>query len=59
MRRRIANWLVALARRIDPLGEAALQFHMERMLDLMVTGQSVVRITTEDMHGAAPDKGEK
>lgn len=45
MRERMANWLVALARKIDPPNKAAMQFLLDRVIDYTLTGQSTIKVT--------------
>lgn len=48
IRERTANMLVGLARKIDPPNKAAMQFHMDRLMDFVLTGQSVIKVTVVD-----------
>ena len=50
VKQHIANWLVSLARRIDPPNKAAIQFNIDRMYDAMITGGSIVRLSMKDFH---------
>jgi hypothetical protein len=45
VKRWLANKLVALARWIDPPNEAFLEFTMDRMMDMMIKGRSIVKVT--------------
>lgn len=47
-RRWIAYKLVRLARRIYPDSEEVVKFWTNRMLEMAITGQSVVKVTAVD-----------
>ena len=47
-RKWLANKLAGLARRIYPESEEAMAFMADRMVDLVMTGQSTIKITTLD-----------
>ena len=44
----LANYLVAVARRIDPENEAVMSFWVQRFTDLAITGQSSIKISIVD-----------
>ena len=46
MRKWIANRLVRLARKIHPENEEVMKFWSDRMMDLVITGQSTIKIGT-------------
>jgi hypothetical protein len=48
MRTWIANKLVRLARKIDPPNKEAMQFFIDRMTDMIITGQSTIKVTAVD-----------
>jgi hypothetical protein len=48
MRRWIANQLVRLARRIHPENEEAMRFWMDRMVEMAVTGKSIIKVSAVD-----------
>jgi len=43
-RKCLCRWLVNLARRIEPRSEEVAAFHMQQMIDMMITGCSIIRI---------------
>ena len=54
LRKWIANQLVRLARRIYPQSTEAMSFYMDRMIDLVATGESYIKVTA-----LSPDEIEK
>lgn len=46
MRRHIANFLVSLARRIDPENEQVMKFWMDRMVEFVLTGKSTIKVSS-------------
>ena len=48
LRRWIANKLARLARRIYPESEEVMAFHMDRMMDFVISGKSTVKIVSVD-----------
>jgi hypothetical protein len=60
MRRWIANQLVRLARRIHPENEEAMRFWMDRMVEMAVTGKSIIKVSAVDpSQDAAVEQGDK
>jgi hypothetical protein len=47
-RRWLANAMVRLARRIYPQSAAVRSFYVDRMVDLAITGQSIVKVQVVD-----------
>lgn len=47
-RRRLANKLAGLARRIYPESEEVMAFYTDRMMDMVITGQSSIKVTALD-----------
>lgn len=47
-RRDIANRLALLARRIYPKSEEVISFYADRMVEVAITGQSVIKMTAVD-----------
>jgi hypothetical protein len=48
LRRWLANKLAVLARRIYPESEEVMAFHMDRMVEMVLTGKSTIKITHVD-----------
>lgn len=61
VRQRIADWLIKLARRIDPPNRAYLAFMNDRMMEGMITGSSFVKVTAIDTDQVSelPRKGKR
>lgn len=48
MRQKIADWLVRLARWIDPPNKQYQQFILDRCMEAMITGTGAYKITAVD-----------
>ncbi len=50
IRRRIAFWIVRLAKKIDPVSPRVQEFYKEYLLDMALTGQAITRIDQKDFY---------
>jgi hypothetical protein len=48
MRKKIANWLVSLARRIYPGSDEEMKFLMDRYAEAVIIGRSLTKVTVVD-----------
>ena len=53
----MANKLVRLAKRIDPENEEVLKFWADRMMELVITGQSNIKFSSVDLLTSEPPTG--
>ena len=45
MKRRIASWLIRIARRLDPPNPEYMKFVMDQIAEATITGRSAYKIT--------------